>query len=250
MINPNKSLMLGVIGHRGAAGHAPENTLASLAKAAELGVRWVEFDVMLTADKAVVLFHDDKLDRITLTPGTLDETPLAVLRTLDAGAWFDAAFAGEKVPTLEEAVETLARLDLGANVEIKPSPGRETETGKAVGEALLSLWPGKLPSPVISSFEAAALAAARDAAPALDRALNVFKIPRNWKKQLQQLDCSALHCREGELTAAKARAVLDAGYCLRAFTVNDRARAKTLFGWGVEAVFSDFPDRLMYDPVP
>ena len=72
-----------VMGHRGAAAHAPENTLASIRRAAEVGARWVEFDVMQTGDGVPVLFHDDSLERITGDPGPTAETPHAHIATLD-----------------------------------------------------------------------------------------------------------------------------------------------------------------------
>ena len=234
-----------VIGHRGAAGHAPENTLASLEKAAGLGVRWVEFDTKLTADGHVVLFHDDTLERTTGGRGAVAETTLADLRALDAGSWFDAAFAGQRVPTLKEAMETLARLGLGAVVEIKPSPGRERETGLAVAGALAAGWPETLPAPLISSFDPTALGAALDAAPNLRRALNVFKIPWGWRKRAKALNFRAVHCLERNLTARRVRALKDEGMAVRAFTVNDRTRAETLLRWGVDGVVSDYPERML-----
>ena len=242
-----------VIGHRGAAGHAPENTLASLHKAAELGARWVEFDTKLTRDGAAVLFHDDTLERTTDGHGKVAETALADLRKLDAGAWFDGgsrggsrgAFAGEPVPTLVEAMATLARLGLGANVEIKPSPGREAETGRVVAGVLKSSWPATLPPPLIASFDAEALGAARDTAPEIPRALNVFRIPRGWRKRAKALNFRAVHCLERNLTARRVRALKDEGMAVRAFTVNDKARAETLFGWGVDGVISDYPERIL-----
>ncbi len=245
MINTESAPVSTVIGHRGAAGHAPENTLASLGKAAELGVRWVEFDTKLTADGHVVLFHDDTLERTTGRRGTVVETTLADLLALDAGSWFDAAFAGQRVPTLKEAMETLARLDLGAIVEIKPSPGRERETGLTVAGALAAGWPDTLPAPVISSFNPTALGAALDAAPDIPRALNVFKIPRDWRKQAKALGCRAVHCLERNLTARRVHALKDEGMAIRAFTVNDRTRAETLLLWGVDGVFSDYPERIL-----
>ena len=89
-----------VVGHRGAAGHAPENTLAGLRKAVELGATWVEFDVVLTGDGVPVLLHDDTLERTTNGRGSIAETALADVRSLDAGSWFSERFAGERVPTL------------------------------------------------------------------------------------------------------------------------------------------------------
>ncbi len=234
-----------VIGHRGAAGHAPENTLVSIEKAAALGVRWVEFDTKISADGVPVVFHDDKLERTTGVKGDVAKMPLAKLQALDAGTWFGDDFAGEPVPTLGQAMATLARLGLGANVEIKASPGREAETGRAVGEVLKSGWPETLPQPLISSFDAETLAAAGAAAPEFPRAFLVFKIPRDWRARLQDLGAGALHCQAKHLTEKKARAVLDRDYALRVFTVNDAALAEKLFGWGVDAVISDYPDRLI-----
>jgi len=233
-----------VIGHRGAAGHAPENTLASLEMAAALGVRWVEFDTKLSADGAVVLFHDDELERTTDGFGPMAAATLADLRALDAGLWFGEGFRGEGIPTLGEAMARLSVLGLGANVEIKSSPGREKETARAVAEALSADWPAGLPRPLVSSFDIETLAAVRDTAPELARSLLVFEIPGNWQARLENLGCTALHGQAKHLKAAKVAAVRANGYALRAFTVNSQAEAERLFAWGVDAVISDYPDRL------
>src|SRR5581483_10629727 len=97
----------------------PENTLASIRKAAALGARWVEFDVRLTREGDLVLMHDDDVKRTTNGRGRVLDLTLAELGALDAGVWFDAAFAGERVPRLAEAIALLAELALGANIEIK-----------------------------------------------------------------------------------------------------------------------------------
>jgi glycerophosphoryl diester phosphodiesterase len=245
---PNPPLAVpSVIGHRGAAGHAPENTLASFTKAAALGARWVEFDVRLTADGETVVFHDDTLERTTDGRGRVSDATLTRIKKLDAGRWFGKDFAGEPVPSLADALAGLERLGLGANIELKSDSdaAREAETGRIVAETLRALWPKALPAPVISSFRLPALKAAGDAAPEFPRALLVIELDRDWQRRAQDLSCVAVHCRERELTAQLARQVRDRGYGLRCFTVNDRARAKTLFGWGVESVFSDYPDRLL-----
>src|SRR5437764_8171860 len=93
-----------VIGHRGAAASAPENTLAGLRRAKALGCTWVEFDVRLTADGALVLCHDARLDRTTDRTGRVAAQSLATVRQCDAGSRFGPAFAGEPVPTLGEAL--------------------------------------------------------------------------------------------------------------------------------------------------
>ena len=109
-----------VIGHRGAAARAPENTLAGLRRAKDLGCSWVEFDVRLTGDGALVLCHDARLDRTTTGQGRVSAHRLSAIRCFDAGAWFAPEFAGGAVPTLEEALLVAAELGLSVNIEIRP----------------------------------------------------------------------------------------------------------------------------------
>ena len=98
-----------IIGHRGAALHAPENTLAGLREAARQGCRWVEIDVRLTADGGLVLMHDPTVDRTTTAAGRVRELALAEIAGMDAGARFGAAWAGEPVPALADAHRRGAR---------------------------------------------------------------------------------------------------------------------------------------------
>lgn len=234
-----------VIGHRGAAGHAPENTLASLRRAAELGARWVEFDVALTREGEPVLLHDETVDRTTSGKGKLAAMSLGELQQLDAGAWHSEAMAGERVPTLMEAIALLQSLGLGANIEIKPTPGREAETGAVVAKRVAAAWPSSLPPPLFSSFNSEALAAARDAAPAIARGYLSSRLSRGWQKEAAALGCVSIHCNHRPLDRKTASEVRQAGYLLLAYTVNDAARGRQLFEWGVEAVFTDYPDRLL-----
>lgn len=233
-----------IIGHRGAAGHAPENTLAAFRAAAALGVRWVEFDVRLSRDRRPVVFHDERLERTTGARGRVADRDAADLVRLDAGVWFAPAFAGEPIPTLERAVGTLAALGLGANVEIKPDPGCEAETGAVVARWLAAAWPAALPPPLVSSFQADTLRAVRLSAPKLRCALLVRQVPDDWSRGLAAAGCGDLHCAAEHLDRATATRVRAAGVPLRCYTVNDAATARRLFAWGVDAVFSDVPDRL------
>jgi glycerophosphoryl diester phosphodiesterase len=245
MIKPSAGLAPSVIGHRGAAGHAPENTLAAVRRAAELGVTWVEFDTKLTADGQVVVFHDDDLDRTTDGHGQISRNTLASLENLDAGDWYGPAFAGQRVPTLREMFDVLAEHKLGANIEIKPSPGRETESGHAVASLVRRHWPKALAPPVISSFKPQSLEAARSDAPEIERALLFLRMPGDWHEQAEGLDCSALHCLHRYMTRPRVEAIKAAGYALRCFTVNNRRTARKLFRWGVDTVISDYPDRML-----
>ena len=230
-----------VIGHRGAAACAPENTLAGLRKASELGCLWVEFDVRLTADGHLVLLHDDELARTTDGHGSAGASLFAALRRYDAGAWFGRCFEGELVPTLAEAVALLGELGIGANVELKAVRGREAETGAAAAATLCRLWPSQLAAPLISSFQQGALAAARAGAPGIARGILFRAVPKNWRAAAESLDCAAIHADHRRLHPAIVGEVRELGYPVLAYTVNDLARAHTLFGWGVTSVFSDVP---------
>ena len=234
-----------VIGHRGAAASAPENTLAGLRRAAALGVRWVEFDVRLTADDMPILLHDTRLERTTDGQGRAAALPLALIRRLDAGSWFAPGFAGERVPTLEEVLLLLGELGLGANVELKAERGRARRTGARVAAAIARSWPSGLPPPIVSSFLPLALAGVREQAPELACGLLFRAIPKNWRVVAQRLGCATIHADQRFLNPAIVAEVRRLSYSLLAYTVNDAARARSLFDWGVTAVFSDVPDAIL-----
>lgn len=234
-----------IIGHRGAALLAPENTIAGFCVAAARDIDCVEFDVKLTRDGRCILLHDDTLDRTTNGQGPAASLTFEEIRRLDAGSWFGADYIGQPVPSLEEAVEVLGKLKLRAIVEIKPSPGAEAATGAAVAQCLAQRWPENLPPPLLSSFKPAALAAAREAAPQFERALLLGALGRDWQKQAETLGCSMIHADQRKLDAAAVAAMKAAGLPLFAYTVNLPTRARELFSWGVDAVFSDCPDRIV-----
>ncbi len=230
-----------VIGHRGLAAAMPENTLEGIEFAAQLGLRWVEFDVRLTRDGHLILMHDATLNRTTNGRGRVIETPFDEMRKLDAGAWFyDQPQAKSiRIPTMHEALCLAREHGICANVELKPDRGREAELGTAVGTALRLDWSTSSPSIVVSSFSAACLRAFRETNDQVALALLVRAVPRNWRKRLSDLGAVALHVEDTKLTEAQAAAVKAANYDLRVFTVNEPARARLLFGWGVDGVVTD-----------
>ena len=154
-----------IIAHRGGGTLAPENTLAGMRKAKELGYAGVEFDVMLAADATPILMHDQRLERTTSGSGMIAETAYRDMLKLDAGSWYSREHAGEPVPSFERAGRLCIELGLWANVEIKPSTGVEAETGTAAALVARELWRGAPLQPLLSSFHPLALAAAREAAP-------------------------------------------------------------------------------------
>jgi len=239
-----ETVLPSVIGHRGAAACAPENTLAGLRKAKALGCRWVEFDVRLTADNQPVLLHDNRLERTTDGRGRVSALSLAAVRRHDAGRWFHSSFSGERVPTLEEALMLLAELGLGANVELKAARGREAATGALVAELLARTCPADPAHLLISSFHHGALAAALDRAPHIARGILFRRVPKNWHNLAARLGCVTIHADQQRLRLAVLSEIRRSGYPLLAYTVNDPERARILFDFGVKSVFSDVPDRL------
>jgi len=235
-----------VIGHRGAARHAPENTLAGLRAAAAMGVACVEFDVRLTKDGIPVLFHDDMVERTTDGQGRLGALALAHVRRLDAGAWFGPRFAGERVPTLAQAVEALVTLGLAANIELKPEEAQGAATARAALAVLHRAWPRGRPRPLVSSFDWSALAtiAAEDPRWPLGLLIRNPSQPQ-WRAWAKRVRAAAIHCGARGLDRAGFDAVKAAGLPVAVYTVNDPRRARMLWNWGAAAVFTDDPPRLL-----
>lgn len=234
-----------VIGHRGAAEAAPENTLEGFAEAKRQGAAWVEFDAKLTADDAVILLHDDTVDRTTNGKGLAAALTLADYKSLDAGAWFGPRWAGAKVPTLAETVECLDRLGLTCNLEIKPCPGRERETARGVIAELRRVWPKGKKLPLLSSFAYDSLLEAQEFGPEFPLGLLLEDDPADWRAQAERIGAVSVNCWDRKLTADWARAIKQAGYLLLVYTVNDVDLARRLYGWGVDSVFTDAPGRLL-----
>lgn len=233
-----------VIAHRGASGTHPENTLASLQQAADLGCRWVEFDCMLTRDGQVVLLHDASLRRTTGDPRDIHDVDLAEAQRLDAGSWLDPAFAGARIPTLAATTDLLKKTGMGALVEVKAGNGDPKAVAEAVTAFLQQQWPASLPPPVLCSFSEQILSACAESAPDLPRGLGIWQAPPDWDTQARRFGCTAIHANHDFLDAETAHSILAAGYTLRAYTVNEPARAAELFDQGVHSVFSDYPDRM------
>jgi glycerophosphoryl diester phosphodiesterase len=233
-----------VAAHRGAGRLAPENTLAAMRVGASLHHTLFEFDVKLSGDGKPVLLHDATLDRTTSGRGPAGACTFAEIAQLDAGAWLGPAWAGEPVPTLAAVAAYLRANGLFANVEIKPSPGRELETGAAVGMAAAHLWRDAAVPPLLSSFSEDALAAAGRVVPWLPRALLVDRLPDDWLERVRRLGCVALDANHASLTEAVVARAHAERLRVLTYTVNDPARAALLRGWGVDCVITDAVDLL------
>jgi glycerophosphoryl diester phosphodiesterase len=228
--------------HRGAGKLAPENTLAAMRVGHTHGYRMVEFDVKLSGDGVTFLLHDDTLDRTTDGHGRADAFTWSELAKLDAGSWHSAAFAGEPLPTLSAIARWTIANDVACNIEIKPVPGRERDTGAAVALDAAALWRAAPVPPLLSSFSEEALAAARAVAPDLARALLVERIPADWAAQLSRLACIALDVDYRELDAGIIAAAHQSGYKVMTYTPNDPHAVAQLAAGGVDIIITDAID--------
>jgi glycerophosphoryl diester phosphodiesterase len=235
-----------VIAHRGASGTAPENTLAAIKLAAEHGAQCVELDASISADGIPFIHHDDTLDRCTNGTDYLYAHSAQQLDALFASSG-KAGYENEPLPRLSACITLLTKLNMGLNLEIKPTPGLEEPTAKAVCEVLRDSWPGDLPL-VLSSFSRESLKITQNELPGAARALIVCAVPETWHDQVQLLQCSNLHVAASLLTAEQAAAITISGLGLYCFTVNDVSQANALFDIGVHGVFSDYPKKLQNCP--
>jgi len=225
---------VGVTAHRGHARAAPENTLAAIRKAIDSGADYVEIDVHQTKDGAIVLLHDRDLKRVAGLSRRLDELSLDEVRALDVGAWFGPAFAGERVPTLQEAIR-LCRGRIRMNIELKifGSDRRlAVDVARLVGEE------GFEAECVVTSFEYDALREAKEVNPALRRGLIVAHAIGD----VSRIDVEVLSVRADFLSDDLVRSAHRAGREVHVWTVNDPRQMARLIQRGADNLITSDPD--------
>ena len=230
--------------HRGAGKIAPENTMSALRLGYEHGYRMAEIDVKLSADGVAFLLHDATLDRTTDGTGRADALPWRELARLDAGSWHSPQYTGESIPTLAAVARWCHANGMALNIEIKPTPGRERETGAAIALDAAALWKGSEVPPLLSSFSATALEAALEAAPMLPRAWLTETLPADWRERCKALGCIALDAKHTVLGGDTVRAAHAAGLRVAAWTVNDPVQVAELASFGVDTIITDAVDTI------
>jgi glycerophosphoryl diester phosphodiesterase len=228
--------------HRGGGTLAPENTLAAMKTGHRQGYHGVEFDVKLSADDVAILMHDPTLERTTDGRGDVKTMRYDQLEKFDAGAWYSPSFAGERIPRFADVAEFLRDNDMVSNVEIKPCPGREAETGAKIALACRELWKQGRTLPLLSSFSFAALQEAQRAAPELPRGLLVKDFADAHWAQLAELEAVSLHCHHGLVAPSLVDALHGKGYRILTYTVNEVSRVAELVSFGVDGIFTDHLD--------
>ena len=231
------------VAHRGAGKLAPENTLAAFRVGAGHGYRAFECDVKLSADGVPFLLHDDTLQRTTPAQGAAGELTWAELSRLDAGGWHSRVFAGEPLPSLDAIARYCLRNGFALNIEIKPTPGLEAETGQEVAREAERLWAGQAVPPLLSSFRPDALQGARASAPNLPRALLLDSLWTGWFEMAQSLGCVAVVTNHALMDAGLIEHLHGAGLRALVYTVNEPADARRLLALGIDGMITDAVDR-------
>jgi len=228
------------IAHRGASGRAPENTHASFAAALDLGAEAIELDVQLSADGELVVIHDETLERTTDGKGQVGDHTAAELAALDAGSWFAAEFAGERIPRLADVLAQV-RDRVTLNVEIKSARDLgaiEPRLAALVAREQATAWV------VFSSFHSAGVRNMRAAAPWARLGVLCDEDPRTRGLALaNEVNAELLIPGRRWLDPRIVEEAHVRGLDVWVWTVNEPGEMRRLIALGVDAIFSDYPER-------
>lgn len=231
--------MTAIIAHRGATAEAPENTLAAFRRALEIGTDAVEIDVHLSADGEPVVIHESLLDRTTDGSGLVRGLSLVELRRLDAGRWFDERFAGERIPTLAEALDLLRPVRVV--IEIKNGPIYYPEIAARVVDSIRTVGH---PDVTISSFDHPVLLEVKARAPELDTAVLFFARPLHPVRLAQDVGAGVLQPHWSYVTPDLIASAHAAGLRVEAWVVDEPPHLAHVVGLGVDGIITNRPDRL------
>jgi glycerophosphoryl diester phosphodiesterase len=234
-----------VLAHRGASGHAPQNTLAAFLLAAEMGADGIELDVHLSADGKVVVIHDDTVDATTDGHGRVSQMTLLELQALDAGNWFAPQFSGERIPTLEQVFDVVGHRLL-INIEIKVEAGyhpidQEFEIVRLIEDYQMTH------RVIVSSFAPNSLRRVRKLNPYIPLGLLYNKPePVFWPSLLNWLFVAydALHPHFKMVHAKYMTKARQRGKRVHVWTVNDVQDMRHMRDLGVDAIITNYPDVL------
>jgi glycerophosphoryl diester phosphodiesterase len=233
-----------VIGHRGASGYAPMNTIPAFTLAADQGADGIEFDVWLSKDGVPVILHDITVDGTTDGHGKVSEMTLSELKALDAGAWKGAQYAGTRIPTLDEVFSAVGTRFTLINVEIKSEEGMVEGVEAAV---YASIQRHRLAERVVvSSFDPRVLQ--RFGALTVDIPMGFLEwegTPPEAYGLARLVRHEALHPHCTQVNEAYMRAAREAVRSVNTWTVNDTSEALRLRDLGVNAVITDTPDVML-----
>jgi len=236
-----------VIGHRGASGVAPENTLAAFRKAVELGAAFIETDLQLSRDARLVALHDETLDRTTNGRGPVSGMTLEELRRLDAGSWFRSrvespdSFGGERIPTVQEVLAFGREHEIGLLLELKPT-GPSGAEHAIVGALRASR---DIPRSVVLSFSRSVLRRIRELDPlVMTGFLFDDRLPSPVSLALE-VGARQLLPRTDRVTRELVAEAHANDVKVVTWTANSPDEMRKLISAGVDGIMTDYPDRLV-----
>jgi glycerophosphoryl diester phosphodiesterase len=229
-----------VIAHRGASGHAPENTFAAFQRAVELGGTFIETDLHVTRDGRFVAIHDDTVERTTNGSGDVRNFTLDELREVDAGMWFDRTFMGERIPTLEEVLEFSREHDVVFYLELKYAAvwGMDHALVAALQKAQSA------PRTIVISFDPATLTPLRRLDPSIMTGLLVEDATPDCIQAAIDLGARQLCPKVSSVTPELVEKAHRSDLQVVTWTANTLADMRAMMAAGVDGIMTDFPDRL------
>ena len=229
-----------VIAHRGASGHAPENTMAAFLRSLAMGAKAIELDVHQTLDHELVVAHDDDLKRCGRDKRRLKNVHWEDVAKLDVGSWFDKSFQGERLPRLEDVYDILPK-DVELHVEIK----RGSSVYPGIEERVVDLIHkrGANARTLVSSFDHAALYSVRsiDEKIRLGYLLGLTTL-RTAFAEMKDIAAESLNLSARQTTARVVKAAHERDYKVLVYTVNTPAERDRLAALGVDGIFSNYPE--------
>ncbi|SDH47163.1 glycerophosphoryl diester phosphodiesterase [Planococcus glaciei] len=240
------------VAHRGASGHAPENTMGAFQKGFEMKADYIEIDVQMTKDGELVVIHDTTVDRTTNGTGKVGSLTFEEIRQLDAGSWFSESYAGEKVPTFEEVIDAF-RGKVGILIELKAPelyPGMEKKIADALMERNMHLSNnGKV---ILQSFNHESMKKSKELLPNLPHGVLVGA---GWKnvteEQLAQFATYAdfFNPTMSIVTDELVSDVHEAEMKIYPYTSRTQEQALRLFDLNVDGIITDYTEHVYYHPV-
>jgi glycerophosphoryl diester phosphodiesterase len=226
-----------ITAHRGASGQAPENTLASVRAAIEIGADYSEVDVHLTRDEELVLLHDDRVDRTTDGTGYIWDFDATETMKLDAGSWFSAEYQNETIPTLSEVMQLVKPSRMKLNIEVKFSSSQPSSVEKLIALIRVNQFE---PRCIITSFDQKTVAQVIRLAPGLKSGLILNQMPL---KNHFSFPGRLLSVHHIYITAEIMDLSRTYDKEIHAWTVNEKADMERLARLGVHNIITNFPDR-------
>jgi len=229
-----------ILGHRGAMGSAPENTLPSFRKAIEESADGVEFDVQLSADGVPVVIHDERIDRTTDAEGPVNALSARELRKLDAGSFFSSEFINTNLPLLKEVLEVIQDMDI-INLELKNGNVRYEGMEEKVIEMTKEF--GVFDKTVFSSFNHYSLKKLKEIEPtARTGVLYMAGIYQPWE-YARKLDAAAIHPYYAAVVPEIIEECHKQEMSVNVFGVNESETIRKLLMMNVDAIITDYPGR-------